>query len=335
MGTAVHLEQSSFRLSEIMAKKRVVPKVSLVITVLNEQESISQLLGAINNQIQSPNETIIVDGGSTDQTSSIISSWLAKVPNLRFYKLPGSNRSQGRNFGVSKSRYPIIAFTDAGCIPQNSWLKELVKPFNQPGVEVVSGYYTGLAENNFQKSLIPYVLVMPDRINPGEFLPSTRSMAISKKAWLSSGGFDPRLNFNEDYAYAQWLKKTGYKFHFAKSAVVGWLPRKTLFSAAKMFFYFSLGDIQAGILRPQVKRLFIRYLIFAYLFMFAWQNPFLYVVLILPLLVIYCFLAIIKNFRYVRSLSAIFWLPVIQITADFSVMWGSLIGLLSRLYGIS
>src|SRR3989338_5886573 len=49
---------------------------------------------------------------------------------------------------------------------------------------------------------------------------------------------------------------------FKKEAVVVWIPRQNLGQATWMFLRFAVGDIQAGIIRPQVKKLFIRYLIF-------------------------------------------------------------------------
>ena len=161
---------------------------------------------------------------------------------------------------MSKTKADIIAFTDAGCIPESDWLVELIKPFSTPGVEVVSGYYRGLPENVFQKCLVPYVLVMPDQIK-GEFFPSTRSMAMRKGVGL----FDEKLEHNEDYAFAHTLKKKGLEFYFAPQAVVDWKPRKDFKSAAWMFLRFAIGDAQAGILRPKVKLLFLRYYLFFFL----------------------------------------------------------------------
>jgi len=317
-----------------MERTKVNPKVSVVITVLNEEKTISGLLSALADQTFFPSEIIIVDGGSTDSTQGIINSWVKKMPKLKLYSLPQANRSKGRNFGVSRSKYSIIAFTDAGCLPKKDWLAELIKPFTDLQVQVVSGFYTGKAGNNFEKCLVPYTLVMPDKAEKNEFFPATRSMAIRRSAWDKSGGFDPTLNLNEDYAYAHWLKKLGFSFHFTPKAIVEWYPRKNLWEAAKMFFYFSLGDIQAKIIRPNIKPLFIRYAVFIYLVVFTIENNKFFLLIFLMIL-IYLVWAINKNFRYVRNVSAFFWLPVIQVIADLSVMWGTIIGFLSRFYGLS
>lgn len=304
-------------------------KISVVVTVFNEEKTIKSLLDVL---CKFPAEIIIVDGGSTDNTWNILSNYISPLK-----KIQGKyNRSQGRNIGVTKAKGEIVAFTDAGCIPEKKWLENITKPFfnklpsprlgegrgvRYSEVQVVSGYYRGLPQNIFEKCLIPYVLVMPDRI-PDEFLPSTRSMAITKKLFLESGGFDEKLWHNEDYAFACKLKKMGVNFYFAPKAIVGWMPRKDLKNAAWMFLRFAIGDAQAGIFRPKVKNMAIRYYIFLFLFFINhWFG-----LLIIP----YLFWAISKNYKYVKNIAAIFWLPVLQLTSDACVLFGTLVGLLSR-----
>lgn len=291
-------------------------KVAVVITVLNERETIGGLTSALKSQTLQPAEIIIVDGGSTDGTWE----WLRKAPGIRAIQKRG-NRSAGRNFGVSQSKSPVIAFTDAGCIPQPDWLQELTKPFADAQVQVVSGYYKGSPNNVFEKCLVPYVLVMPDQV-AGEFLPATRSMALRRSVWNTSGGFNQKLGHNEDYEYAHRLKKLGYRFTFAPAAVVGWQPRKNLRQAAWMFLRFAIGDAQAGILRSKVKLLALRY----YLFFFGvFLSKYVWL-----LAVPYLLWAIGKNYKYVKDVRAVYWLPLIQLTADIMVLFGTIVGLLSR-----
>lgn len=298
-------------------------KVSVICTVYNEINSLPDLINSLTHQTRPPDEIIIVDGGSTDGTWE----YLKRQKNIKSYQKIG-NRSIGRNFAISKSKNPIIAITDAGCIPEPNWLEELTNP----SADVVSGYYRGVAKNIFQKCLIPYVLIMPDIAGKSEFFPSTRSMAIRKSVWQKVK-FNEKLWHNEDYAYAHTLKKAGYSFYFAPKAIVNWMPRKNLKQAAWMFTRFAIGDIQAGIFRPQVKKLMIRYAIATYLFFLALEWHFLFV-LFVTLLLCYFAYSILKNYRYVRDIRAFFWLPVLQLSADLSVLSGTLIGYMSKAYGV-
>lgn len=301
-------------------------KVSVVLTVLNEVHLIDQTIQALLQQSKKPDEIIIVDGGSTDGTWEYLVSQ-KKVGSFRY----PSNRSVGRNFAVSKSKHPIIAFTDVGCIPEKIWLAELTQPFSDKNTQVVSGYYKGFYKNIFEKCQIPYVLVMPDIAERTEFFPSTRSMAIRKDLFIKTGGFNSELNYSEDYSLAHKLKSLGIKFVFAKKAVVGWTPRESLKEVFWMFLFFAIGDIKAGILRPKVRMLFIRYFLFFFIFFLLLELNTLYIIhYTLYGLAIYLLWATAKNYRYVGDLRAIFWLPVLQLTSDISVLFGSLIGMLSR-----
>ncbi|MBU2051863.1 glycosyltransferase, partial [Patescibacteria group bacterium] len=85
-------------------------KASLIITTLNEAETIKPLLESIANQTLIPDEVIIIDAGSNDGTRAIIK----KFSQVKLINQPGLNRSQARNLGIKLAKNKIIAVTDAG-----------------------------------------------------------------------------------------------------------------------------------------------------------------------------------------------------------------------------
>lgn len=220
-----------------------------------------------------------------------------------------------------------------GCIIDKNWVRNIIEPFNDSKVDVVSGFYSYITNSIFQKCLAPYVLVMPDRVNAKKFLPSTRSMAIRKSVWRQAGGFPEQYSFNEDYVFALRLKKTGKRFHFAKDAIVYWLPRENLKKSFLMFYYFAKGDMEAGIIRPKVILLFTRYIIGLLLLILGigrfWLTQYLFFGIIF-----YFFWAIVKNYRYVKDLRAIIILPLLQITSDIAVIGGMSLGFLEKIWDI-
>lgn len=305
-------------------------KFSLITTVLNEESSIDYFLDSIINQTKKPDDVVIVDGGSSDATLQKIKNFQKKSKNLtiKFISKPG-NRSVGRNEGIRNTKSEIIAVADAGCILESNWFKKITDPFNDKGVDVVAGYYTSRPKNYFQKSLVPYVLVMPDRVNPDNFLPATRSMAFKKTVWEQLGGFAEEYSHNEDYIFARKLRQMNKKIIFEKDALVDWFPRNTFSEAFTMFFRFALGDAQAGIFRGKVILIFLRYTILFLLSAFSFIDPraFLLIIVVLSL---YIFWAISKNYRYVKNWRAFFILPSLQFTSDVAVIYGTTRGLLSR-----
>ena len=179
------------------------------------------------------------------------------------------------------------------------------------------------------------MLAMPDKASKTEFYPATRSMALKRSVWVKSKGFNEKLWHNEDYEFAVRLKRLGYSLTFAPKAIVGWLPRKNLTEAAWMFTRFAIGDIQAGIFRPKVKLLVIRYLVALFIFFLLLEiNLSTSIIYLISSIILYSLWSIVKNYRYVQNSAAFFWLPVLQFTADLSVLFGTVIGLLSKSYGI-
>ncbi|MBV9358544.1 MAG: glycosyltransferase, partial [Chloroflexi bacterium] len=55
-------------------------RVALVVTVLNECDSIDRLLASIAAQTRPPDELIVVDGGSRDGTVARLESWQCRLP---------------------------------------------------------------------------------------------------------------------------------------------------------------------------------------------------------------------------------------------------------------
>lgn len=180
-------------------------------------------------QTKLPDEVIVVDGGSTDDTVQLLQELAAPVTHFSTQILvqPG-NRSVGRNAAITQAKSQLIACTDAGCVLDPHWLEELVKKQHETKAAVVAGYYQGLVTTSWQAAVVPYVLVMPDKLPqpPEIFLPATRSVLFTKEAWIKAGKFDESLSDNEDFVFAHSLKRTGAVMSFAPTAIAAWIPQR-------------------------------------------------------------------------------------------------------------
>lgn len=323
--------KTTSQLSRSKQSKR--QKVSLIVTVLNEARTIERLLDSILHQTHRPDEVIIVDGGSGDQTLHMIEQYALHHPklHLQFFTQKG-NRSVGRNAAIRAATSELVAITDAGCELQPNWLAELLQKLQpQRSDQVIAGYYAAQPKTPFEEAVVPYVLVMPDKVNPQDFLPATRSMLLSKTVWQKLGGFDEQLSDNEDYAFARLVRKKQIPIIFARNAEVIWFPRHMLSQFYWMIFRFARGDIFAGIVRPKVVLIFVRYLIMIGLITAAILFPSLRLELILTvitLLLLYSVWSIQKNLRYVPH--GWYWLPILQYVSDIAVIHGSLAGSVKR-----
>jgi len=63
-------------------------------------------------------EIIIADNGSPDETQSVIRDF----PGVRFVTEPNGGSYAARNAAIAVARGPLLAFTDADCLPTRDWL---------------------------------------------------------------------------------------------------------------------------------------------------------------------------------------------------------------------
>ncbi|MEM2955021.1 MAG: glycosyltransferase [Candidatus Nanoarchaeia archaeon] len=219
-------------------------KVSLTTTVMNEKNSIEEFLNSVIKQTRRPDEFIIVDGGSNDGTYEILVKYSKKYRWMKAYQVKGASVGRGRNIAISKAKYKIIASTDAGCILDKNWLKNIVKPFEDKNVDVVVGVYKPLYKNEFEH--FEGLIVVPEieKTNSPSRM-SARSLAFKKNVWKKVGGF-PNLITGEDTLFHLKLKKAGFRYAFAKDAIIFWRMRKNWKEFAKQFYKYGVGDRKSG-----------------------------------------------------------------------------------------
>lgn len=308
-------------------------KISVVITVKNEEAHIVELLHSLQNQTLQPNEVIIVDANSTDSTPLILSEWKKVYSSsfvIRILSKDG-NRSVGRNFGISQAKNEWIAITDAGCVPKKKWLAELVKEQAESECMVIAGYAKGITNTNFGKAVVPFVLVMPDAIDPANYLPATRSVLLHRSVWKKMGGFPEWLTVSEDFYFFRKVKTCGISMSFSKHAEVGWYPRNSLVSFFKMLFSFAQWDIRAGVVRLGAVSVLGRYAGGLLLFWIVMKLVGLENTTILFGLLYICYLSgmTVKRLNHVGS--GWYFVPLLQVVADGAVILGTVSGIIAKL----
>ena len=89
--------------------------ISVIITTYNRQHSIDRAIDSVLAQTNPPDEIILVDDGSNDQTAHLIKE---KYPNIQYVWQENKGVSSARNTGLLHSRYDWIGFLDS----DDEWL---------------------------------------------------------------------------------------------------------------------------------------------------------------------------------------------------------------------
>ena len=306
--------------------------VSLVLTVLNEAEHIRRLFDSILIQTRMPDEVVVCDAGSSDQTLSILYEYSTKI-SLRTLVSPGTNISAGRNIAISAAESNIIAVTDSGVRLDPNWLAQLVEQLEKEEVKLAAGFYVADPETVFETAMGATVLPALGEIDAAKFLPSSRSVAFWKTVWEEVGGYPEWLNYSEDVVFDLRVREKFGPFAFTPQATVYFRPRGSLGVFAQQYYNYAMGDGRAGLF-PHIH--FIRY--FSYL-------------VVLPLLILASvvvsrwmwILAMLAGISYTRlplmrllglwgdlsfreRAKALLLLPVIRVVGDCAKMVGYPVG---------
>lgn len=169
-----------------------MPNVSVIVTTFNRASTLKKTLnGILAVEYPSKFEVIIVNDASTDNTKEMLEKNFGKnkkITLINFEKNQGVCRA--RNAAIKKARFPIIANMDHDCIPARDWLKNLVKPFENPEVGIVTSYggYGGT------------------------------STAFRRSIALKVGGYDEDyFYYREDTDFAFKIIEAGYEFRHVKA----------------------------------------------------------------------------------------------------------------------
>ena len=229
--------------------------VSVIATVLNEGESVRPLLESLLDQTRLPDEVVICDGGSTDNTREILAEYAEWLP-LKIIEAPGANISQGRNRAIFAAAGPIIAATDAGVMLGPEWLEAISDPIREGRAPVVSGWFETDPYTDFEVVLGATVLPSRGDIDPQTFLPSSRSVAFLKSAWEEVAGYPEWLDYCEDLIFDLDLRERFGPFPFAPRAVAYFRPRSSLRAFFRQYYRYARGDGKAHLF---TRRHLIRY----------------------------------------------------------------------------
>jgi len=216
-------------------------KVSLISTVKDVgPDRVREFLDSLRAQTRQPDETIIVDGGSTDGTLEAFE----EAGGVTVISEPGANISRGRNVAIAAAAHEVIAATDADCTLEPDWLERLLAPI-EDGADVSAGFYVAEGDSFLQTCMAAVSLREPEEIGPG-WMPSSRSIAFRRAAYEAAGGYPEWLEVGEDMYFDHRLVSSGARMDNATDAVVHWRIRPTLGETWAQYAGYAEGDALAG-----------------------------------------------------------------------------------------
>jgi glycosyltransferase involved in cell wall biosynthesis len=302
--------------------------------VRDEADNLAALLDSILAQTRPPDEIVINDCGSRDNSAAIVRRYAARDPRIKLVE-GGHNIASGRNNAIAHAAGPLIASTDAGLVLDPHWLEQIIAPLEAGHADQVGGFFQPVPRSLFELALGATNYRDPDEIDPAAFLPFGKSMAFRREIWARVGGFPEWADHCEDIVFNLAIEREGYQRAFVPTALLSFRPRSSLRAFARQYYFYARGDGIAG-LWP--RRHAIRYATYSGLvglLLLAWRVP----LVRLPLLA----LLLVGGFIYTRApyrrlwsrsrslpwqqrLAALALVPLIRLVGDCAKMAGYPVG---------
>jgi glycosyltransferase involved in cell wall biosynthesis len=193
--------------------------ISVIVPAYNAAITLPACLEALRNQTLPPDEVIVVDDGSHDQTVQI-----ARNFGVQVLEQAHQGPAVARNLGIDHARGDIILLTDADCEPMPTWIAEMLRPFDDPRVMGVKGSY-----RTHQREIVAQLVQCEfeeryDRLEQRETIDfiDTYSAAFRLAVLRKLGGFDPAFPQanNEDVELSYRLAHSGCRLMFNRQAIV-------------------------------------------------------------------------------------------------------------------
>lgn len=193
-------------------------QVSIIIPARNAAGTLGACLDACLAQTHPDCEVLVVDDGSTDDTAGI-----AADRGVRCVPQQPRGPAAARNHGAAATGGPVLAFTDADCIPRPDWVAQLLAALDEDGAGAAGGTYAIANPASLLARMIQEeVALRHNRYDRHVDFLGSFNLAVRRAAFEQVGGFDEDFTAAsaEDNDLAYRLTAAGWKLVYEPQAVV-------------------------------------------------------------------------------------------------------------------
>ncbi|RME85920.1 MAG: glycosyltransferase [Zetaproteobacteria bacterium] len=212
------------------AAKRAALKISVVIPCLNAAATIARCLEGLARQTRPPDEVIVADNGSQDDTLAILRAWRERgVLPLRIVHAPRRGAAAARNVGAAAACGDWLAFTDSDCVPEPEWLAAGGAAIARADPAALAGPAWGAWEGDAAAKLMGITSLalaggerwLTDAGPTGTDGVPAANLWVRRDVFEALGGFDETLHpAGEDLDFCARLYAAGHRILYAPSVRV-------------------------------------------------------------------------------------------------------------------
>ncbi len=232
-------------------------EVAVIIPTLNEEKFIGKCLDSVLSQSYPINymRIFVVDGGSIDNTKSIVKDYIKEYNNIQLLSNPKKIQSVAFNIGVKNTTAPYIVRLDAHAIYNEKYIEKCVQALiEHPECGNVGGVWNIIPQDNSIQAEANAIL---NQVKFGIGGASYRVGAVAgyvdtvpfgafpHKVIEDIGGMREDLPRGEDNEYNSRIKKNGYKIYLDPEISCIYFARDSIIKSIKQMYAngFSIGRL--------------------------------------------------------------------------------------------
>lgn len=241
-----------------MERKDVLPFVTVVIPVLNEEDFILPLLeslGCLDGKrcLPGQHEILVVDGGSTDRTLDILAG-LSCEAGLRVIDNPARIQSAGVNLAARQAdpRARYLVRIDAHSVYDPGYVRRVVDTLVETGAQSVVVPLISRPRETAGRFAKAVAMAQRSKLGNGG---SAHRLETTPAQWVdhghhagfdlaffrSLGGYDETFITNEDAEYDVRVAMAGGRIWFEPRAKVWYSSRGTPKTLARQYYRYGIG----------------------------------------------------------------------------------------------
>jgi glycosyltransferase involved in cell wall biosynthesis len=128
-------------MQDVFNSKFVEPSIAVIIPCYNVKDFVQEALESVLKQNLLPDEVIVVDDGSSDETPEIIRRY-SDVPNWKFFRTENNGLGPSRNLGRVLAKSEYVYFFDSDDLLESDFIArmhQVIKEYGRPDVIMFAG----------------------------------------------------------------------------------------------------------------------------------------------------------------------------------------------------
>ena len=235
--------------------------VSVIIPARNEERAIGATLDALRRQDYENLQIIVVDGGSTDGTASVVRRHMAEDPRVELVPNPRGITPVALNIAVAHARGPWLVRMDAHSTVDPGYVSAAVARLREGRWGGVGGRKDGAASSPAGRAI---AAALGSRFGVGgsvyhhgtteQEVDHIPFGAYPTELVRRLGGWDERLVTNQDFEFDYRLRQSGARLLFDPRLRIAWQSKESVRDFYRQYRRYGRGKVDVALLHPRSLR---------------------------------------------------------------------------------